>query len=126
MALIKGKDTGPELKVRRLVHRMGFRYRLHGQGLPGKPDLVFPASKAVIFVHGCFWHQHPDPTCKLARLPKSRKDFWRPKLEMNRVRDVRNRTALASAGWRVLELWECQLSEGESLERTIRDFLGGR
>lgn len=126
MALIKGKDTGPELKVRRLVHRMGFRYRLHRKGLPGKPDMVFPGRKAVIFIHGCFWHQHPDANCKLARQPKSRADFWKPKLEANRARDERHREALASSGWRVLELWECQLGDSGRLAGTIRDFLGGR
>jgi DNA mismatch endonuclease (patch repair protein) len=126
MSRVKAKNTGPELRVRRLVHRLGYRYRLHGRGLPGKPDLVFPRRRAVIFVHGCFWHRHPDPGCKLARLPKSRETFWGPKLDANRERDERNRSALASAGWRVLELWECQLSDSNRLEQTIREFLGGQ
>lgn len=126
MALIKAKDTGPEVKVRKIVHRLGYRYRLHSPGLPGKPDLVFPARKAVIFVHGCFWHQHPDPACKLARLPKSRGDFWGPKLASNRNRDDRNRVALLSGGWRVLELWECQLGDAVQLEGAITEFLGGK
>lgn len=126
MSRVRAKDTRPELKVRRLVHRMGYRYRLHGRQLPGKPDLVFPGRRAIIFVHGCFWHRHPDPNCRLARRPKSRMDFWGPKLDANRARDERNRTALASAGWRVLEVWECQLSESEKLEGVIRDFLGGQ
>ena len=80
MSRIRGKDTKPELTVRRLVHGMGFRYRLHGKRLPGKPDMVFSARRKVIFVHGCFWHRHPDPGCPLARLPKSKLDFWRTKL----------------------------------------------
>ena len=124
MSRVRHKDTGPELKVRRLVHRLGYRYRLHGQRLPGKPDLVFRSRKAVIFVHGCFWHRHPDPNCKLARLPRSKGDFWGPKLASNAARDARNRDALLSAGWRVLELWECQLSDSDQVERTVTDFLG--
>jgi DNA mismatch endonuclease (patch repair protein) len=126
MARVRHKNTGPELKVRSLVHRLGYRYRLHGQGLPGKPDLVFAGRRAVIFVHGCFWHHHPDPSCKLARLPKSRADFWGPKLTSNHARDVRNRDLLLSAGWRVLELWECQLSDSNQVERTVTAFLGER
>src|SRR5437868_11107507 len=121
MALVRNKDTKPELKVRRLIHRMGYRYRLHGHALPGKPDLVFPGRRAVIFVHGCFWHQHPDPACKLARLPKSKGEFWGPKLASNAGRDARNRDLLLSAGWRVLELWECQLSDSDQVERTVTE-----
>ena len=90
MSRVRGKDTKPELLVRRLVHGMGYRYRLHRRDLPGTPDLVFPGRRKVIFVHGCFWHRHPDPACKLARLPKSRTDFWLPKLEGNRARDIEN------------------------------------
>lgn len=126
MSRVKGKDTRPELQVRRLVHRMGYRYRLHRRDLPGKPDLVFAGRRAVIFVHGCFWHRHADPSCRLARMPKSRRDFWGPKLEANRARDERNRMALESAGWLVLEIWECQLGDPAGLERVIRDFLGER
>ena len=83
----KAKDTKPELAVRSLVHRMGFRYRLHKKGLPGRPDLVFGPRKKVIFVHGCFWHQHPDPACAKSRLPRSRIDYWTPKFEANKARD---------------------------------------
>jgi len=126
MALVRNKDTKPELKVRRLIHRMGYRYRLHRHALPGKPDLVFRGRRAVIFVHGCFWHRHPDPACKLARMPKSKADFWEPKLRSNAARDARNRDLLLSAGWRVLELWECQLSDSDQVERTITEFLGER
>src|SRR5580698_5989781 len=94
MARVKGKNTGPEILVRRTVYRLGFRYRLHDRSLPGKPDLVLKKRRKVIFVHGCFWHRHAATSCKLARLPKSRLDFWRPKLQSNRLRDVRNVAAL--------------------------------
>lgn len=121
----KGKDTKPEMIVRRLVHGMGYRYRLHRKDLPGKPDLAFGPRRKVIFVHGCFWHRHPDPNCKIARLPKSRLDFWRPKLEANAARDDRDVTALENSGWRVLTLWECGLRDGAALRETIRAFLDG-
>jgi DNA mismatch endonuclease (patch repair protein) len=123
MSRVRGKGSGAELLVRFLVHRMGYRYRLHGAKLPGKPDLVFPGRRKVIFVHGCFWHRHPDPDCKLARMPKSRQDFWVPKLEGNRARDLRQIANLDAAGWSVLELWECQLRDTSSLENKIRTFL---
>lgn len=123
MSRVRGKGSKAELVVRSLVHRMGYRYRLHGTKLPGKPDLVFPRRRKVIFVHGCFWHRHPDPHCKLARMPKSRQDFWAPKLEGNRARDLRQITALEAMGWSVLELWECQLRDTSSLENKIRTFL---
>lgn len=83
MSRVRNKDTKPELMVRRLVHGMGYRYRLHRKNLPGRPDLVFPGLRKVIFVHGCFWHRHPDPSCRLARLPKSKLDFWLPKITTN-------------------------------------------
>jgi DNA mismatch endonuclease (patch repair protein) len=102
---------------------MGYRFRLHGPGLPGKPDLVFTPRRKVIFVHGCFWHRHPDPNCRLARLPKSRQDFWIPKLEGNRQRDVRNETALVALGWRVLTIWECQLRDEAFIRNEIGTFL---
>lgn len=123
MSLIRGKNTKPELFVRRLVHGMGYRSRLHGAGLPGKPDLVFRRRKCVIFVHGCFWHRHPDPACKIARLPKSRVEFWRAKLSRNRERDVAQVEALENLGWRVLTIWECQLKEVSELKENIRQFL---
>jgi DNA mismatch endonuclease, patch repair protein len=123
MARVRNRDTTPELLVRQVVHGLGYRYRLHGKGLPGKPDLVFASRRKVIFVHGCFWHRHPDPNCKLARLPKSRHDFWLPKLEGNRARDERTIQALTHQGWQVLEMWECQCKRGEHLENTIRGFL---
>jgi len=124
MSRIRSKNTAPELTVRRTLHRLGYRFRLHGPKLPGKPDLVFPGRRAVIFVHGCFWHQHPDPACKRAFQPKTRSEYWQPKLEENRRRDARNRATLEAAGWRVLELWECQLTEADHFEAIIRSFLG--
>lgn len=123
MSRVRGKGGKAELLVRSLVYRMGYRYRLHGTKLPGKPDLVFRSRRKVIFVHGCFWHRHPDPDCKLARMPKSRQDFWAPKLEGNRARDLRQIADLEAAGWSVLELWECQLRDASSLENKIRTFL---
>ncbi|HYE37268.1 very short patch repair endonuclease [Methylocaldum sp.] len=121
MSLIRGTGSAPEMKLRRLVHGMGFRYRLHVRELPGKPDLVFPSRRAVIFMHGCFWHRHKG--CKLARLPKSKLDFWKPKLEANRKRDLRNQQQLKSLGWRVLVVWECEMGDIERLSLIIRDFL---
>lgn len=122
MALIKARDTKPELKVRRALHAAGLRYRLHAKDLPGRPDLVFRSRRIAVFVHGCFWHQHPDASCKLARMPKSKLDFWRPKLEGNRQRDVRTRSELESRGWSVLEIWECQTGtkELEELAMSIK------
>ena len=124
MSRVRGRDTKPEMLVRRLTHGMGYRYRLHRRGLPGSPDLVFPSRMKVIFVHGCFWHQHLDPRCKLARLPKSKLDFWGPKLETNRERDERNLVLLAELGWDVLVIWECQTNNREQLQARIREFLG--
>lgn len=123
MRRIKAADTKPEMVVRRLVHRLGYRFRLHRRDLPGSPDLVFPCRKKVIWVHGCFWHRHPDPNCKLARMPKSRLEFWRPKLEENRVRDLRNESALREMGWDALVVWECQLRDQPTLETSIKGFL---
>ncbi len=125
MSLVRNKDTKPELLVRRLVHGLGYRYRLHQTNLPGKPDLVFASRRKVIFVHGCFWHRHPSSDCKLARLPKSRLEFWLPKLEGNRERDLRNQELLAQEGWRVLVIWECELRNMGELKAKIVDFLEG-
>ena len=121
MSLVRSKDTKPELLVRKLVHGMGFRYRLHDVSLPGTPDLVFAARKKIIFVHGCFWHRHG--TCKNTRWPKSKLDFWKPKLEKNHSRDQANRKTLKKLGWRVLVLWECQIENAERLSHRIRQFL---
>jgi len=124
MSRVRGRDTKPEMLVRRLTHGIGYRYRLHRRGLPGSPDLVFPSRMKLIFVHGCFWHQHLDPGCKLARLPKSKLDFWGPKLETNRERDERNLVMLAELGWDVLVIWECQTKNREELQARIGEFLG--
>jgi DNA mismatch endonuclease (patch repair protein) len=123
MSRIKGRDTAPELRVRRTAHRLGFRYRLHVKNLPGKPDLVFPRHRLAMFVHGCFWHQHPDPFCKLARMPKSRVDFWGPKLEANRRRDTNQEQELRDLGWRVAVIWECETRNPVDLESAIRRAL---
>jgi DNA mismatch endonuclease (patch repair protein) len=121
MARVRSKNSRPELAVRKLVFGLGYRYRLHMRELPGCPDLVFRPRRKVIFVHGCFWHRHPN--CALARMPKSRLEFWRPKLEGNRERDDRNKKALAREGWKVLTIWECELDNAERLRKIIRRFL---
>lgn len=121
MSLIRGKDTKPEMLVRRAVHAMGFRYRLHVSNLPGTPDLVFPRLRKAIFVHGCFWHRHAG--CTLARVPKSKLDFWIPKLNGNRERDIKNNKALLRDGWRVKVIWECQTAHLEKVQRSIERFL---
>lgn len=109
MGLVKSRDTRPELLVRRLVHQLGFRFRLDGTELPGRPDIVFRGRRKVIFVHGCFWHRHN--RCQLARLPKSRLDFWLPKLTKNKSRDAVKRRALTRMGWSSLVVWECELND---------------
>ncbi len=123
MARVKGQHTGPEKAVRAIVSALGHRYRLHGAKLPGKPDLVFAKRRKAIFVHGCFWHRHQAKTCRLARMPKSRVAYWTAKLEGNRLRDARNRAALARAGWKTLVVWECQLGDMEAARRKIARFL---
>jgi DNA mismatch endonuclease (patch repair protein) len=121
MARVRSRDTKPEMVVRRLVYAMGYRYRLHARDLPGRPDLVFRPLRKAIFVHGCFWHRHPN--CALARLPKSRADFWLPKLEANRQRDFKNECALKDVGWKVLIVWECELGDVAELKNRIKEFL---
>lgn len=121
MSRIRDKDSKPEMRLRRLVHSLGFRYRLHVKKLPGKPDLVFPARHAVIFMHGCFWHRHEE--CKLARLPKSKLGFWITKLEANRQRDLIHQRQLSDLGWRVLVIWECELNDTEHVSQIVKKFL---
>lgn len=121
MARVRSKDSRPEMVVRKIVFRLGHRYRLHDRALPGCPDLVFRSKHKVIFVHGCFWHRHGN--CALARMPKSRLDFWPAKLEGNRKRDIRNKRALSREGWKVLTVWECQIGNTFRLESQIRRFL---
>jgi DNA mismatch endonuclease, patch repair protein len=124
MSLIRHKSTKPEILVRGIVRACGFKRRLNVKALPGKPDLVFPAQRKIIFVHGCFWHRHPD--CALARLPKSKLKFWLPKLTQNRLRDLRNIARLRRAKWGVQIIWECQLGDLKKLENRIRRFLQRR
>ena len=107
MSRIRGKDTGPELRLRSMLHREGFRFRLHARKLPGRPDLVLPKYRTAIFVHGCFWHRHPG--CRNATDPANRATFWQEKFRSNVARDARNRAALEAAGWAVVVVWECEL-----------------
>lgn len=126
MSRVRSRDTKPELTVRKLLHRLGYRYRLHAFGVPGSPDIVFRQKRKAIFVHGCFWHRHDDPSCKLARMPKSRLDFWGPKLESNRLRDQRIASELDAMDWQSLVVWECELGHTEQLENKLVDFLEDR
>lgn len=123
MAAIRSKGMKPERIVRSLVHGMGYRYRLHRKGLPGKPDLVFGLRRKVIFVHGCFWHQHGDPACNLARKPKSNLAYWDEKLSRNIARDAHNISELQAAGWSVLIIWECENKDIEALKTRLQRFL---
>lgn len=123
MARIRSRDTAPEFLVRRAAHALGFRFRLYRKDLPGVPDLVFPRFSAVIFVHGCFWHQHSDPLCRAGRSPKSNLDYWGPKLARNCARDAENISKLRGLGWKVLVIWECQTKDYESLQNRISRFL---
>ena len=122
MRRIRSKDSDPELLVRRLVHGMGFRYRLHNQSLPGRPDLVFSGRRKIIFVHGCYWHFHE--RCAIAHVPKSNLAYWGQKLERNKRRDADNVRRLKALGWRVLTFWECQLGKRQALQRGLQRFLG--
>lgn len=115
MALIRGKNTKPEIIVRRFLHRLGFRFQLHRRDLPGRPDIVLPKYRTVVEVRGCFWHQHEG--CRFAYMPKSNREFWEAKLNGNRERDRRNIRELARLGWRVIEVWECELGDDGILER---------
>jgi len=118
MSRIKGRNTGPELRLRSLLHRAGFRFRLHPKDLPGKPDIVLSRYRTVIFVHGCFWHRHPG--CRNATTPSTRRDFWQAKFDENVSRDARNYADLQSAGWNVITVWECELeSDAESVVSRI-------
>lgn len=123
MSNIRAIGMKPEMIVRRFVNAMGYRYRLHSKDLPGKPDLVFPGCRKVIFVHGCFWHQHDGPACKIARRPQSNRDYWLPKLKCNVMRDAEYRAHLSSLGWDVLVIWECETKDIERLKQQIGNFL---
>lgn len=124
MARIRKVDTTPELMVRRLAHKLGYRFRLHCRDLPGVPDLVFPGLRKVIFVHGCFWHRH---TCRDGqKLPVSKPDYWGPKFARNVERDRQHLAAIEQLGWKVLVLWECELRHERKLQRALIRFLGRR
>lgn len=121
MRKVKSQDTKPEMVVRRLVHRLGYRYRLHRKNLPGKPDLTFGPRRKLIFVHGCFWHRHEG--CRRATTPASRQEYWLPKFKRTEIRDADNQEALYDAGWRSLVIWECETGDLEQLASRIRSFL---
>jgi DNA mismatch endonuclease (patch repair protein) len=120
MSRVHGKDTGPELLVRSLVHRLGYRFRLHRRDLPGAPDLVFPATRKIIFVNGCFFHGHN--CARGARIPQSNRKYWIQKIGRNKKRDTRNQRKLRAAGWKVLVLWECRLKDEKKLTKMICRF----
>ncbi|WP_095051581.1 very short patch repair endonuclease [Pseudomonas sp. Irchel s3b2] len=122
MSMIKGRNTKPEMVVRSICHEMGLRYRLHRKDLPGTPDLVFPKHRLCIFVHGCFWHRHPG--CKYAYTPKSRLEFWLPKLARNVERDLNTQQTLLSLGWRVVVVWECDTKNRDLLRTEIQKAFG--
>ena len=121
MSRIKGRDTVPEIVVRRIAHGLGFRFRLYRKDLPGRPDLVFPRHRAVVFVHGCFWHRHDG--CRYAYEPKSRVPFWTEKFRRNVARDQRNEAALRALGWRVLVIWECETRNPMEVEELLLNSL---
>lgn len=121
MRAVKGKNTRPEMTVRRIVHSMGYRYRLHRKDLPGKPDLVFGPRKKVIFVHGCFWHGH---TCARGdRTPKKNRGYWKKKIARNMERDCEHLAALKAGGWQSLVIWECEIKKGADIKKRVRKFL---
>lgn len=119
----RSSGTRPELTVRRLLHSLGYRYRLHATDLPGKPDIVFRLRKRVVFVHGCFWHQHQDPACPLRSRPRANTDYWHAKLDRNIARDNETQARLRSLGWLSLVVWECETSDLRALEAKLQDFL---
>ncbi len=121
MSLVKGRDTKPERCVRGMLRKLGYRYRLQYSKLPGRPDFAFPAKRKAIWVHGCFWHRHEN--CALARLPKGRKDFWIPKLEGNKMRDLEHQNEVKQLGWQILVIWECELNNRHFVESKIQNFL---
>lgn len=121
MARVHSKNTSPELIVRKELQRLGFRYSLNSAHLPGKPDIVFPKRQKLIFIHGCFWHQHKG--CKASKRPTSNIDYWSQKLERNISRDKRNITTLKKSGWEVLVLWECQIKKPGFLTRKLMNFM---
>ncbi|PRD40635.1 very short patch repair endonuclease [Phyllobacterium phragmitis] len=123
MQSVGQKDTGPEMLVRRALHKLGYRYRLHAKDLPGRPDMVFPGKRKAIFVHGCFWHGHD---CAKGKLPKSRPEYWIPKIEANKARDERVIDELKKLGWDVIVIWQCQTKSLPVTIENVVDFLGKR
>jgi DNA mismatch endonuclease (patch repair protein) len=121
MAAVKGRDTQPEMIVRRLIWRMGARYRLHRRDLPGSPDIILPGRRLAVFVHGCFWHGHDCP--RGARVPKANRDYWLAKVGRNRARDIESSAKLEVLGWRVEMVWECELKNRPGLEARLREIL---
>lgn len=121
MSRIKSANTKPEIVVRSLLHRLGFRFRKNVKTLAGKPDIVLKKHNAIIFVHGCFWHRHEG--CKRSNIPKSNQDYWKPKLERNVLRDAEHEAELTAKGWRVLKVWECEIKDLETLTRKLKEFL---
>jgi len=120
MARVKNKNTAPELIVRKTLHRLGFRFRLHRSDLPGNPDIVLPRHHKIVFVHGCFWHGH---TCPRGKRPSTRQDFWNRKLDGNQKRDKANQDKLKELGWEILIVWECQVKNVDNLEKQLLDFM---
>ncbi|MCS6497135.1 very short patch repair endonuclease [Burkholderia thailandensis] len=120
MSRIRSVNTRPEIAVRSILHRLGYRFRLHRKDLPGRPDIVLPRHRKIVLVHGCFWHGH---TCRLASKPKSNEGYWSTKIQANRARDARNLEALTQQGWSVLELWECEVRKLEGIEEKLRAFM---
>lgn len=121
MSAIRGKDTKPEVLLRSLLHRDGYRFRLHRRDLPGTPDIVFPSRRKVVELRGCFWHQHPG--CKKCTVPQTRQDYWLPKLARNRERDRANEQAMRELGWNVLVVWECEMRHPEQVVSEVKAFL---
>jgi DNA mismatch endonuclease (patch repair protein) len=124
MSRIRKTNSKPEILVRQIAHRLGYRFRINRRNLPGTPDIVFPRLKKIIFVHGCFWHQHPG--CRHATSPRVRADYWAPKLDRNRERDRLAIAALGELGWDVFVIWECELKDRQALERQLASFLNDR
>ncbi|MGO4833455.1 very short patch repair endonuclease [Rhizobiaceae sp. 2RAB30] len=121
MRLIRGRNTQPEIRVRKLLHALGYRFRLHSRNLPGSPDVVLPRHRTALFVHGCFWHQHTG--CSLARKPKSRPEYWLPKLERNSMRDREANARLHDLGWRSVTVWECETTDEDALRARLLELL---
>ena len=122
MGRIRGSDTKPEWAVRRLLHKLGYRFRLQWKAAPGRPDIAFPGRRKIIFVHGCFWHQHDG--CRHARIPATRSEFWAAKFARNKVRDARDLARAEAEGWQALVIWECEIADDAALRDRLIDFLG--